>query len=91
MVTEDIKVTRAMVGILDIPVTAIQVIPFITAILVIMVTPDTMGTWDTLAILDTEVWGIRDTTIGDILDTMSMGILAIIMMGNNDNYKRKNR
>ena len=61
MVTEDIKVTQAMVDILDIPVTAIQAIPFITAILVTMVTPATIGTWDTRAILDTEVWGIQDT------------------------------
>ncbi len=76
MVTEDIKVTqatvdikaiRAMVGILV--STAIQVIPFIMAILVTMVTPATMGTWDTRAILDTEVSGIQDTTIWDIMGT----------------------
>ena len=54
MVTEGIKVTQAMVGIRDILVTAIQVIPFIMAILVTMVIPATMETWDTRAIQDTE-------------------------------------
>ncbi len=91
MVTEHIKVTQAMVGIMDIPATATQAIPFITAILVIMVTPATIGTWDTQAIQDTEVWGIQDTTIWDIMDTMSTGIWAIIMVGNSDNFKRKNQ
>lgn len=75
-----------MAGNQDILVTDILVIPFIMAILVTIVTPVTMGTWDTRVILITEVWSIRDTIVWNI---MNKEIWAIIMVGNSDRYDRK--
>ncbi len=92
MVTGGIRAIQAMVGNRDILVTATRVIPFITAILVTMVTLATMETWDTRVILVTEVCGIQDTIVWDIMDTMNimnMEIWAIIMVENGDRYSRK--
>jgi hypothetical protein len=92
VVTGGIRAIQAMVGIRDILVTATRVIPFITAILVTMVTLATMETWDIRVILVTEVCGIQDMMVWDIMDTMSimnMEIWAIIMVGNGDRFARK--
>ena len=92
MITGGIRVIQAMVGILDILVTATRVIPFITAILVTMVTLATMETWDTRVILVSEVCGIQDTMVWDtmnIMNIMNMEIWAIIMVGNGNKFDRK--
>jgi hypothetical protein len=56
---KDIRVTRVKAGIRDIQAMVILVILFSMAILVTIVIPAIMGTWDTRVILVTEVWGTQ--------------------------------